>query len=117
MNKVEEFRSYRKRMNERILSSDNQVLKRIYGVDTLAYEQGALDAKTKEMLGLVSSLVLRCDDCVKYHIERCYELGLSEDEFFEVLSIGCLVGGSIVIPHMRRAAEYWDELTKNFSSK
>ncbi|MCX7863261.1 MAG: carboxymuconolactone decarboxylase family protein [Bacteroidales bacterium] len=110
MKKIEEFRIYRKKMNERILQSDNKVIKRIYSIDTLAYEKGALDAKTKEMLGLVSSLVLRCDDCVKYHIEQAYKAGITEEEFFEVLSIGCLVGGSIVIPHMRRAVEFWDEL-------
>lgn len=110
MSKTEEFRRYRQKMNERILRSNNTVIKRIYSVDTLAYEPGVLDAKTKEMLGLVSSLVLRCDDCVKYHIEQAYKAGLTEQEFFEVLSIACLVGGTIVIPHMRRAVEYWDEL-------
>jgi AhpD family alkylhydroperoxidase len=111
MSKTEEFRKYRQKLNERILRSNNTVIKRIYSVDTLAYEPGVLDAKTKEMLGLVSSLVLRCDDCVKYHIEQSFKAGLTEQEFFEVLSIACLVGGTIVIPHMRRAVEYWDELT------
>lgn len=110
MSKTEEFRRYRQKMNERILRSNNTVIKRIYSVDTLAYEPGVLDKKTKEMLGLVSSLVLRCDDCVKYHIEQAFKAGLTEQEFFEVLSIACLVGGTIVIPHMRRAVEYWDEL-------
>lgn len=110
MSKTEEFRRYRQKMNERILRSNNTVIKRIYSVDTLAYEPGVLDAKTKEMLGLVSSLVLRCDDCVKYHIEQAFKAGLTEQEFFEILSIACLVGGTIVIPHMRRAVEYWDEL-------
>ncbi len=110
MSKTEDFRQYRQKMNERILRSNNTVIKRIYSLDTLAYEPGTLDAKTKEMLGLVSSLVLRCDDCVKYHIEQAYKAGLTEQEFFEVLSIACLVGGTIVIPHMRRAVEYWDEL-------
>jgi AhpD family alkylhydroperoxidase len=110
MNKVHEFRRYREKMNERILKSNNKVIKRIYSIDTLTYENGALDNKTKEMLGLVSSLVLRCDDCVKYHIEQCFKAGISEDEFFEVLSVACTVGGTIVIPHMRRAVEFWDEL-------
>jgi len=110
MSKIEEFRTYRQRMNERILAADNKVIKRIYSVDTLTYEDGALNKKTKEMLGLVSSLVLRCDDCVKYHLERCFELGVSDDELFEVFAVGNVVGGTIVIPHMRRAVEYWDEL-------
>jgi len=110
MSKIEEFRTYRQRMNEQILAADNKVIKRIYSVDTLTYEDGALNKKTKEMLGLVSSLVLRCDDCVKYHLERCFELGVSDDELFEVFAVGNVVGGTIVIPHMRRAVEYWDEL-------
>jgi len=113
MSKIEEFRTYRQHMNERILAADNKVIKRIYSVDTLTYEDGALNKKTKEMLGLVSSLVLRCDDCVKYHLERCYELGVSDDELFEVFAVGNVVGGTIVIPHMRRAVEYWDELKNN----
>ncbi|NSW44413.1 MAG: carboxymuconolactone decarboxylase family protein [Bacteroidales bacterium] len=113
MNKIEEFRTFRKRMNERILAADNKVIKRIYSIDTLTYEDGALNKKTKEMLGLVSSLVLRCDDCVKYHLERCFELGVSDDELFEVFAVGNVVGGTIVIPHMRRAVEYWDELKNN----
>jgi AhpD family alkylhydroperoxidase len=112
MNKVEEFRNYRKLMNERILKSDNKVIKRIFSIDTLAYNEGFLDSKTKEIVGLACSLVLRCDDCVKYHIEQCYKLGLKEEEFFEVLSIANLIGGTIVIPHLRRAVEYWDELVK-----
>ncbi len=112
MSKIKEFREYRKKMNERILAADNKVIKRIYSVDTLTYEDGALDKKTKEMLGLVSSLVLRCDDCVKYHVERCFDLGVTENEFFEIIAIGNVVGGTIVIPHMRRAVEYWDELKK-----
>ncbi len=110
MSKVKEFDDYRQRMNKRILDGNNKVIKRIFSVDTLAYEQGALAPKTKEMLGLVSSLVLRCDDCVKYHIEKCVQLGITEAEFFEVLSIGNLVGGTIVIPHLRKAVAFWDEL-------
>ena len=100
-------------MNEKILGADNKVLKRIYGVDTLAYQEGALSVKTKEMLGLVSSMVLRCDDCIKYHLEKCHEQGVSTEEIFEVFSIANLVGGTIVIPHTRRAVEYWEALNEN----
>lgn len=109
-NLIEEFQAYRSKMNEKILSADNKVMKRIYSVDTLAYQEGALNVKTKEMLGLVSSMVLRCDDCVKYHLEKCHEQGTSTEEIFEVFSIANLVGGTIVIPHTRRAVEYWEAL-------
>jgi AhpD family alkylhydroperoxidase len=109
---ITEYQEYRSRMNQRILASDNKIIKRIYSVDTLAYQDGVLDGKTKEMLGLISSLVLRCDDCVKYHLEKCFELGVQTDEIFEIFGIAMLVGGSIVIPHSRRATEFWDELLK-----
>ncbi|HOU98432.1 MAG TPA: carboxymuconolactone decarboxylase family protein [Bacteroidales bacterium] len=112
MSQINDFRDFRSRMNDRILKADNKVIKRIYSVDTLTYEDGALSKKTKEMLGLVSSLVLRCDDCIKYHLERCYELGVTDDELFEIFAVGNVVGGTIVIPHMRRAVNYWDELKK-----
>jgi AhpD family alkylhydroperoxidase len=108
---VNNFREYRKQMNDKILASDNKVMKRIYSIDTLAYQEGALSQKTKEMLGLVSSLVLRCDDCVKYHLEKCHELKVTKEELFEIFSIANLVGGTIVIPHTRRALEYWEELS------
>jgi AhpD family alkylhydroperoxidase len=108
--KIEEFRNYRKKMNEKILAADNLPMKRLYSLDTLTYQQGALDIRTKEMLGLVSSMVLRCDDCVKYHLEKCYELGLNSAELMDVFAIANLVGGTIVIPHTRRALEYWEEL-------
>lgn len=108
--KVEEYNEYRQKMNERILSADNLVIKRIYNIDTNAYMEGALPVKTKELLGLVSSLVLRCDDCIKYHLLRCHENGVTEKELFEVLAIANLVGGTIVIPHTRRAVEFWDDL-------
>ncbi len=107
---VDEFNVYRTKMNEKILASDNKVMKRIYGVDTLAYQDGALSVKVKEMLGLATSMVLRCDDCIKYHLGKCHEQGVSTDEIFEVFSIANLVGGTIVIPHTRRAVEYWEEL-------
>ena len=109
-NKVDEFNAYRSAMNERILSADNKVIKRIFNVDTNAYMQGALPVKTKELMGLVASLVLRCDDCIKYHLEKCYEQGVTTDEIFELFGVANLVGGTIVIPHTRRAVEYWEEL-------
>lgn len=108
---IDDFNSYREKMNEKILAADNKVMKRIYSIDTLTYQDGALSAKTKEMLGLVSSMVLRCDDCVKYHLGKCYELGVTTAEMFEIFSVANLVGGTIVIPHTRRAVEYWEELT------
>lgn len=107
----EEFNAYRSRMNERILASDNKVMKRIYSLDTLTYQQGALSTKVKEMLGLATSMVLRCDDCIKYHLEKCHEQGVNTEEIFEVFGVANLVGGTIVIPHTRRAVEYWEELT------
>lgn len=110
---IDEFRDYRARMNEKILSADNKVMKRIYNLDTNTYMEGALSTKTKEMLGLVSSMVLRCDDCVKYHLEKCHEQGVTTEELFEIFSVANLVGGTIVIPHTRRAVEYWEELLKN----
>jgi AhpD family alkylhydroperoxidase len=109
-NIVEDFNNYRSRMNDRILSEDNKVMKRFWSLDGAAYQDGALDAKTKEMLGLIASLVLRCDDCVRYHLGKCYELGMSTAELMDILAIGNLVGGSICIPHTRRAMEYWDAL-------
>lgn len=108
--KVKEFNDYRARMNEKILSSGNKVMKRIYNLDTNTYMEGALSTRTKEMLGLVSSMVLRCDDCVKYHLEKCFEQGVTTEEMFEIFSVANLVGGTIVIPHTRRAVEYWEEL-------
>jgi AhpD family alkylhydroperoxidase len=108
--KVEEFREYRKKMNERILSQANTPMKRIYSLDALTYQDGALSSSTKEMLGLATSMVLRCDDCVKYHLEQCFSLGLTTEELFEIFAVANLVGGTIVIPHTRRALEYWEEL-------
>lgn len=108
---VEEFNAYRAKMNEKILASDNKVMKRIYSLDTLTYQEGALSTKIKEMLGLATSMVLRCDDCVRYHLEKCYEQEITTEEIFEVFSVANVVGGTIVIPHTRRALEYWEELT------
>ena len=110
--KVEEFNAYRTKMNDRILSVDNKVIKRFFNVDTNTYMEGALPVKTKELLGLVASMVLRCDDCIKYHLMRCKENGVEEAELFEAMSVATVVGGSIVIPHMRRAVEFWDELNE-----
>ena len=112
MSAVSEFNDYRAKMNERILNADNKVIKRIYNLDTNAFAEGALDAKTKELLGLSCSMVLRCDDCIRYHLGKCHELGLSEKEVFEVFAIANLIGGTIVIPHLRRATEYWDSLNE-----
>lgn len=109
-NMIEEFNTYRAKMNEKILASDNKVMKRIYNLDTLTYKDGALSTKVKEMLGLATSMVLRCDDCIKYHLEKCYEHGVATDEVFEIFGVANLVGGTIVIPHTRRAVEYWEEL-------
>ena len=97
-------------MNEKILAQDNKVLKRFVNLDTNAYQDGALDSKTKELLGLVASMVLRCDDCIKYHLGTCFELGVTREEVYEVFAIANLVGGSICIPHTRRAVEYWEAL-------
>jgi AhpD family alkylhydroperoxidase len=100
-------------MNERVLSTDNLVVKRFWNLDTNTYLDGALPAKTKEMLGLVASMVLRCDDCIRYHIQRCHENGVTRDEIFEIFSVGLIVGGSITVPHMRRAVEFLDALESN----
>src|ERR1051326_1584531 len=110
-NKVKEFNDYRSKMNDLLLSKDNLVLKRLFNLDTNTYAAGALDVKTKEMLGLVASMVLRCDDCVKYHLGKCKEEGVSSEELYEVFAVANIVGGTIVIPHLRRAVEYWEELS------
>lgn len=108
--RVAEFTAFRKRMNERILAEPNQVVRRFFALDTQTYQAGALDVKTKELLGLVASLVLRCDDCISYHVAQCKEAGVDRNEMFEAFSIGLVVGGSIVIPHLRRAVDFLDRL-------
>jgi AhpD family alkylhydroperoxidase len=108
--RVSEFAEFRRRMNERILGEDNQVVRRFFALDTQTYKDGALQAKTKEMLGLVASMVLRCDDCISYHVAECRRAGVTREEFFEVFSVGLVVGGSIVIPHLRRAVDFLDQL-------
>ena len=112
-NSVSEFNAYRTKMNERIMASDNLVIKRLFNLDANTYSEGALSVKTKEMLGLVASMVLRCDDCIRYHLGKCHETGVSTEEVFEVFAIANIVGGTIVIPHLRRAVAYWDELQKS----
>ncbi len=107
---VSEFNDYRIKMNEVILSKENLVIKRLWNLDTNTYAAGALDVKTKELLGLVASMVLRCDDCIKYHLGNAHELSVSTDEMYEVFAVANIVGGTIVIPHTRRAAEYWEAL-------
>lgn len=97
-------------MNEKILASDNLIIKRIFNLDTNAFADGALDKSTKELIGLTCSLVLRCDDCVKYHLGKCKEAGLTAQQVNEAMGIATLIGGTIVIPHLRRAFEYWEEL-------
>jgi len=108
--RLSEFRAYRERMNERILENATLTTKRFFNLDTRCYEDGALDARTKEMLGLSASMVLRCDDCIAYHVIRCVELGVKREELLEIFDVGLIVGGSIVIPHLRRAHELLDEL-------
>ncbi|MFD1064165.1 carboxymuconolactone decarboxylase family protein [Winogradskyella litorisediminis] len=107
---VKEFNEYRSKMNDKILADNNKIVKRIFNLDTNAFQEGALDVKTKELLGLVASAVLRCDDCVRYHLETAYKEGISKAEVSETLGIATLIGGTIVIPHLRRAHEYWEAL-------
>ena len=107
---VNDFNEYREKMNAVILGKNNLVMKRLWNLDTNTYEDGALTRNTKEMLGLVASMVLRCDDCIKYHLGKCFELGITTEEVYEIFSVANIVGGTIVIPHTRRAAEYWEAL-------
>lgn len=107
---VNDFNEYREKMNAVILGKNNLVMKRLWNLDTNTYEDGALNRNTKEMLGLVASMVLRCDDCIKYHLGKCFELGITTEEVYEIFSVANIVGGTIVIPHTRRAAEYWEAL-------
>lgn len=111
--RVAEFTAFRQRMNERILAEDNQVIRRFFAIDTQTYKAGALDVKTKELLGLVASMVLRCDDCISYHIAQCADAGVSREEFFETFSVALVVGGSIVIPHLRRGVDFLDKLERD----
>ena len=105
-----DFWQEREEMNKKIYEADNLEIKRFFNLDTNVYKDGALNTKTKEMLGLVSSMVLRCDDCIRYHIDRCYEEGVKKEEFYELFSVALIVGGSIVIPHLRRAVKRLENL-------
>jgi len=111
--KIKSAREIRKKLDDKIFEKNNLVINRIFSLDKQVYIDGALDRETKELIGLCSSLVLRCDECVKYHLEQCYELKISTKKLMEALSIANLVGGTIVIPHLRKAVEYWDELDEN----
>ena len=110
MSQIQDFNDYRAKMNEVILGKQNKVINRLFNLDTNTYAEGALNTRTKEMLGLVASMVLRCDDCIKYHLGKCYEQGITTEEVYEIFAVANIVGGTIVIPHTRRGAEYWEEL-------
>lgn len=110
MSQVQEFNDYRAKMNEVILGKNNKVINRLFNLDTNTYADGAINTRTKEMLGLVASMVLRCDDCIKYHLGKCHDEGINTEEIYEIFAVANIVGGTIVIPHTRRAAEYWEEL-------
>ena len=110
MNLIKDFNEYRATMNDKIMDADNKIIKRIFNLDTNAYAEGSVSTKNKEMIGLACSMVLRCDDCVKYHLGKCKEEGLTTEEVFEVFAIASLIGGTIVIPHLRRAVEFWEAL-------
>ena len=107
---IEKFKKEREQLNEIVMKYAGLEVKRFYSLDSQVYRDGALPAKTKELMGLVASLVLRCDDCIQYHLMRSHELGVSDDELEETIAIGLVVGGSITIPHIRRAFKAWDEL-------
>jgi AhpD family alkylhydroperoxidase len=109
---IEEFHQFRRAMNDRILEADNLEIKRFFALDSRTYAQGALDVATKELMGLAASMVLRCDDCITYHLDRCVEEGLSDEQLFECFSVALVIGGSIVIPHLRRAVATLDELRR-----
>ncbi|WP_422091399.1 carboxymuconolactone decarboxylase family protein [Tenacibaculum ovolyticum] len=111
--KVQEFNDYRAKMNDKILAGDNKIIKRIFNLDTNAFKEGHLPEKTKELLGLVASAVLRCDDCIAYHLETAHKKGVTKEEMMETMSIATLVGGTILIPHLRRAVEFWDAIEED----
>jgi len=115
MDELEEFRRYRERMNKRLLSVENLGIKRFFALDSRAYRKGVLPVKTKELLGLVASTVLRCNDCITYHVIRCVEEGVSDEEFLEAFNVALVVGGSITIPHIRRAVDVLDQCRKKKS--
>ena len=108
--RLTDFRRFRERMNERVLTAGNLNINRFFNLDTKAYEDGSVDARTKEMAGLAASMVLRCDDCISYHVIRCKELGVTNEQLFEIFNVALVVGGSIVIPHLRRAVRRLSEI-------
>ncbi len=110
MSKIDEFKAYREKMNEKILERGTTVTKRFFNLDSKTYEDGALPRRTKELIGLTASMVLRCDDCVTYHLTQCVKIALSDEEIFEALDVALIVGGSIVIPHLRRAVDTLEQL-------
>ncbi len=110
MSRLDDFNHFREHMNEKILAEGNLETRRFFGLDSKVYEDGRLDRRTKELLGLVASLVLRCDDCIAYHLLQCHEQGVDRETFYEVFNVGLVVGGSITIPHMRRAVALLDEM-------
>jgi AhpD family alkylhydroperoxidase len=112
-NPVQEFNDYRSRMNKELLSEASNTLKRIFNLDQSTFQKGELDIAAKELLGLVASTVLRCDDCIRYHLEQCYQEKLTKKAVMEALEIATVVGGSIVIPHLRKAYEYWEQIELN----
>lgn len=111
--RLKAFQEFRARMHEKILSRENLLIKRFFALDSQAYQDGVLPAQTKELLGLVASMVLRCDDCISYHLIQCADLGVSDEEFFEAFNVALVVGGSIVIPHLRRAVEMLEEIREH----
>ncbi len=113
-NRLDTFRTYREKMNEKILGLDHLGIKRFFNLDTNAYNDGKLDGKTKELLGLVASMVLRCNDCIDYHIIQCVEAGWDDESLTEAFNVALIVGGSIVIPHLRHAVETLDLVREEF---
>ena len=109
---IKGMRDYREKMNKQILEIDNKNIKRFFALDDRAYEKGALDKKTKELMGLVASTVLRCDDCIFYHLDQCYKEKVTDEELYEAVNIALIIGGSITIPHIRRIFELWSQLKK-----
>ena len=107
---VEDYNNQREEINKKLLADNNKIINHIFNLDTNAFKEGVLDKKTKELIGLTSSAVLRCDDCVKYHLQTCYKLGLTKEEVLEALSISTLIGGTVVIPHLRKAYKFWENL-------
>ena len=114
---IENFQEERAKLNDIVMKYADLGIKRFYSLDEQVYREGALPRKTKEMLGLVASFVMRCDDCIRYHLVRCFQEGVTSEEMEEAMSIGLIVGGSITIPHLRRAMKTWDSLKKHEASK